>query len=78
MRMDQLSCCSPWELSLNTIISDAAQLWSALSSLDKVTVRLMLFIFITQRRADIAASHSINLNLVARLSDENIWLKNIL
>lgn len=64
-------------LSLNIIISDAVQVWSALLSLDKVTVRLMHLIFITHRQTGIVTSHTINLNLDTQDSDEVIWLESM-
>lgn len=64
MWMDRVDCLQPLQsLSRNIITSDAVQVWSALLPLDKVTVRLIHLIFITQRPTSIVTSHAINLNL---------------
>lgn len=73
MWMDRVNCLQPSQSSsLNIIISDAVQVLS----LEKVTVRLMHLIFITQRQTGFVASHTINLNLGTQ-DDEDIWLESM-
>lgn len=72
--MDWVNCLQPLQSSsLNIIISDAVQVWCALLSLDKVTVRLMQLIFITQRQTGSVISHTINLNL----DIQDFWLESM-